>query len=1518
FQVMFRLHNHKTGQGIQFADLEAQRINIESESAKLDLNFSLAETDAGIEGTIEYATDLFSEKTIRRITRHFQLLLESAMVHPDAEVESLNLLSKEEFELVENWNDTVVPYPTDECVYHLFEQTCAKVPDKLAYVCGNDRLTYAELNAKANQLAHYLQSIGVGPEVRVGVSVGRTSWAGVSMLAVFKAGGIYVPIDPKYPRERIDIMLDVVKPKIILTTNEISELFDDKIAQVIRVEQIQEMLASKPTKNLPYIGADHSAYILFTSGTTGRPKAILISHRSFRNMPESHRWAKLHSPNNRVLQFASLSFSISMWDSFMAWVPGGTLIAVTQDEALPGESLYGLLEREKVTHATWPVSLLSTLPVERMPSSLQTIISSAEPCNDAVVARWTARGVCFLNMYGNSEVSLGSTLYEYHKVGQKLTIGVAFPNTRMYLLDRHLRQVPIGVIAEIHTAGAGLATCYWDNPEATAKSFIPNPFAKGKPERLYKTGDLGRYLPNGEIEFIGREDFQVSIRGFRVELVEIENVLRADPGIAEVVVVSQLDANKVGRLVCFYAEKPDAQGIDAGQLRALVSRKLPSYMVPSLFVRLDAMPLTPNRKVDRLGLPKPTLDDDQSIAYVAPRNPLEEKIAAIWSEVLGQKNISVNRNFFEIGGHSLLAVQVVSRVKDGLGLPLTIKDLFTHTTVESLAIFLAGQEDIPGAALPAISKREESGPIPLSLDQKPYWFLHQLEGGSYTYNIPFAMRMHGELNVEALQKTFHALIERHESLRTLFPSKDGEPLQAIVPASEFKLQIVQVAEEDVEEQVRADFTYIFDLENELPIRIRLLTIADDNHVVTLVVHHVVADGWSLNILMNELIALYSSFSAGKSSPLPQLELQYGDYSQWQQKNIVGDTFNKQTDFWKRKLDGLAPLLNLPLDYPRPPIQSYRGKELPISLPFSLTARLNQYARQHNTTLYNLLLSGLAILLSRYGRTNDIPVGTAVANRPQKELEPLIGCFANTLVIRCRVNAKDNFQQLVTAVGNEALEAFSNSSVPFDGVVEAVQPERSLGVPPIFQVMFRLHNQQMAQTSSFAGLQSELINLPTQSAKLDLNFSLVETGDGLKGVIEFATDIFSEQTVARIAKHYQTILEAAMSDSTIAIEKLSVVTQEEMEQVRQWNSNVMPYPQDECMHHLFERTVERMPNKLAYVSGDERYTFAELNARANRLAHFLQSKGVGAEVRVGVAVERSTWAGISGLAVAKSGGAYVPLDVNYPKDRIARMLEVAKPQIVLTLEHLKPLFADTGAEIFALDTCWREVQSQPIYNPLRIGADHSAYILFTSGTTGKPKGILVGHRAFRNMANAQQWAGLHSVDSRVLQFASLSFSIAFWGAYMAWVPGGTIYSVTSKQNLPDEPLYEFLEEAQITHATWPVSMLSTMPVDRMPKSLRVVISSAEPCNDAVVEKWTAIGVRFLNLYGNSEVSIGSTLYEYKQVGEKLTIGKAFPNTQMYLLDENLKQVPIGVIAEIHTAGVGLATCYVDDPVATAKS
>jgi amino acid adenylation domain-containing protein len=1108
-----------------------------------------------------------------------------------------------------------------------------------------------------------------------------------------------------------------------------------------------------------------------------------------------------------------------------------------------------------------------------------------------------------------------------------------------------------GEVGEIWAFGHSNAEGYWQRADATEETFAA--YTSDTNEGPYlRTGDLG-FLYQGELYIAGRLKDVVIIRGANhypqdIELTAFESHEAFMPNGAAVFTVEEDGQEQL--IIVLEVRRTHVRSFDAEALaRALQEAVVLQHelQVRSIvFIKQGQLPKTSSGKVQRQGCKRQFLNHEiEEIARIDKSSDVslddvmqfdrltwiglpetekiasaEEYLASLFEAYAKLPAGTMQRDvaFIGYGLDSLALTQIAARIRDTFGLSLMIKDLFIYKTVRSLATYLSGQDAAAVPALPAISKRTEQGRILLSLDQKPYWFLHQLEGGSSTYNTPAAIRLHGSLDLDALEKSFQSLIDRHEAVRTLFPIVEGEPFQQILPYGDFKLPVVLASEDEVEGLLQADFTYVFDLEHEIPIRVRLLKIDDAHHIVSIVAHHIAFDGWSLNVLIQEMTELYSSYCVSGPNPLPALQVQYGDYSQWQHENVVGDYYNRQIAFWKQKLDGLAPLLNLPQDYSRPPAQSYRGKEVPIKLPANLTEKLHQYAMQHNTTLYNLLMSGLAILLSRYGRTGDIPIGTAVANRLQKEVEPLVGCFANTLVVRCRVNPAENFEQLITAVGNETLDAFSNSSVPFDGVVEAVQPQRSLGVPPVFQVMFRLHTQQTRQSSTFAGLRSELFMLPTQNAKLDLNFSLVENENGLNGVIEFATDIFSEQTVTRIAKHYQTILEAAMAKPTVAIEKLSVLTQEEMEQVREWNSTKIDYPKDECMHHLFEQTVERTPEKLAYVCGGDRFTYAELNARANKLAHFLQSKGVGPEVRVGVSVERSQWAALGALAAFKSGGTYVPLDVNYPKDRIERMLEVAKPRIILTLTSVAPLFAGCDAEVICLDTAWESMQSLPDTNPAKIGADHSAYILFTSGTTGKPKGILVAHKSFRNMAVAQKWAGLHTSDSRILQFASLSFSISLWGAFMAWVPGGTLYSVTAKQALPDEPLYDFLEESQVTHVTWPVSMLSTLPVHRMPKSLRTVISSAEPCNDAVVEKWTAHGVRFLNLYGNSEVSIGSTLYEYKQVGEKLTIGKAFPNTQMYLLDEHLQQVPIGVIAEIHTAGVGLATCYVDDPVATAKS
>lgn len=1531
FQVMFRLHNHKSGEGLDFPGLKTEKYHIPARTAKLDLNFSMLETDGCLEGIIEYATDLFSEDSILRIAKHFQIILESAMHDIDAPIKTLTMLSPEEYAQVSLWNKTAVEIDPNECMHHLFEATAARLPNKIAYIFDEEKIDYQTLNARANQLANFLIARGIVPEDRVAMSVERSSWAGISVLATFKSGGTYVPLDANYPRERLEHMFDSVRPKIILTLSYLKDRFEHTGVDVVCLDQLDGELARLSKANLPSIGASHSAYILFTSGSTGKPKGIQVSHRSFRNMAASQDSLGLLDEDSRVLQFASLSFSISFWGTFMAWTAGGTLYAVTPDQSIPGEPLYQLLDEAQITHVTWPVSLLSTIPIERIPLSLQTIISSAEPCTDAVVERWTQRGCRFLNMYGNSEVSLGSTIYEYHKVGQKLTIGKALPNTQMYLLDEEIQQVPVGVIAEIHTAGIGLATCYVDKPAETAEVFIPCPFYKndgseGYSTRLYKTGDLGRYLPNGEIEFIGREDFQVSIRGFRVELTEVEDVLRELDGIEEVAVVSRDDSRSVARLVCFYVEA--VAGVDVSSLREHVAKKLPSYMQPSLFVKLDNMPLTPNRKVDRIGLPSPKFEQDEN-EYIAAENPTEITLSEIWKDVLDIDKVSTHKNFFEIGGHSLLAVQVVSRAREQLNVSISIKDVFTYSTIRDLAEYLDAQEG-EVAALPKITPRLESrssdvlpsslptSVLPLSLEQTPYWFLHQLEGGSATYNVPLALRVTGNINPEALSKAFESLIQRHEILRTKLVSNAGKPAQWVMDKADFSLHTLRIHTSEIESAINTEASYVFDLENECAIRVSLLELSKADHVITVVIHHTIIDGWSLNILVSELAELYSAYCLDRAPLLADLPVQYADYALWQQAHILGDRYDQQIEYWKEKLAGLAPLLNLPTDYTRPPIQSYRGSEVRICLPFTLTSKLNQFAKQHSSTLFNVLLSGLSVVLSRYCRTEDIPIGTAVANRSQQEIEPLIGCFANTLVIRSRAEAESSFSDLVERVGATVIDAFEHADVPFDGVVDAVQPERNLGIPPIFQVMFRLHSQKTGMGANFEGLTKELISIETNNAKLDLNFSLGETEDGVEGIIEYASDLFSPETVARMGLHLETILDSAMATPQVPVEQLTMLSQAEFEQVQTWNETAVAYPEDEGMHHLFEKTVEHMPNKLAYVCGDDQFTYAELNVRANRLAHYLMSQGVGPEVRVGVSVERSTWAGISALATFKAGGTYVPLDANYPKDRLHHMIDVARPQLILTLSSLEDRYKDSGVKVICLDRDWDSLRSQPVTNPVSIGAKHSAYILFTSGTTGKPKGILVSHHSFRNMAESHREFDLLNADNHVLQFASLSFSIALWGTFMAWVPGGTLYSVTKDEALPGEALYQFLEKHQITHVTWPVSLLSTIPTDRIPDSLKTVISSAEPCNDAVVERWTKRGCRFINMYGNSEVSVGSTMFEYHGVGQKLTIGRALPNTQMYLLDEHLQQVSIGVIAEIHTAGVGLATCYVDNPVATASS
>lgn len=851
--------------------------------------------------------------------------------------------------------------------------------------------------------------------------------------------------------------------------------------------------------------------------------------------------------------------------------------------------------------------------------------------------------------------------------------------------------------------------------------------------------------------------------------------------------------------------------------------------------------------------------------------------------------------------------------------PEIVTQLKTHK--QKIVDFLSELSGKPDFQEPIPSQDRSEG-IPLSYVQQSYWFLNQLEGKSSTYNMPLPIRLKGTLEVECLRQSLELIVSKHEVLRTNFiVGTSGDTLQLVRACEKF-----EIIREDVQSKGEAELLDLvqtitdlpFDLERDLLFRAHILQIDVDEYILVLNMHHIVSDGWSLNLIFSELVQNYLALVNGNENSVHTLPIQYADYAIWQKKRVDGDQFEKQLDFWKRKLDGLPPLINLPTDRQRPPAQSYQGKNFDFTIESELTSRLNKLAKDKGTTLFNTLLAGLSVLLARFSGNEDIAVGTAIANRNRVELEKMIGFFANTIVVRSKIVESTTFSELLKDIGKHMMEAYENSDVPFDAVVDAVQPKRSLSVPPLFQIMFRLHNQFVKDSGeTIENLKILPFDSGVTTAKLDLNFSLVETENGLKGSVEYATDLFDESSILRLVEHYNELLEKIAESPDSSIHSYSILSERERKKINQWNDTEEAYPWDGALHNLFEQQVNNTPDKLAYVFGENTYTYDELNKEANRLANFLRSLGVGPEVRVGLFVRQSQFMGIGALGIFKAGGTYVPLNPSYPDERLEHMILDTSPDIILTQEVVEQHLPKNQAKVVCLDRDREKIlrfdESNP---PVPDNINYSAYILYTSGTTGKPKGILVSHPSFRNMALAQKNANLWDENNQVLQFASISFSISLWGSFMAWLSGATLFQVDDEQSMPGEPLYNLLEEKQITIATWPVSLLSVLPIEKMPSSLNTVISSAEPCTEAVAEKWENSGRRFLNLYGNSEVSLGSTLFEYKK-GKPFTLGRAFPNTQMYVLDCGLQQVPTSVVGEICTGGIGIADGYVNRPQATAE-
>ncbi|HYO54438.1 non-ribosomal peptide synthetase, partial [Archangium sp.] len=1341
FQVMFAFQNvpQLAGSGAEGSrpSLEMRPLEVEGQTAKFDLTLSLAETPEGLVGSLQYNTDLFESATAARMLGHFQVLLEAATSNPELPLASLPLLTPaERQQVLVAWNDTRAERQWNGCIHELFEEQAARTPQALAVVYEEGQLTFAELDGRANQLAHALRARGVGPEERVALCMERSLEMVVGVLGILKAGGAYVPMDPAYPAQRLAFMLKDSRARLVLTQERLREQLAEHGVESLSVDG-ETLSHESDTAPARVSGPGHLAYIIYTSGSTGLPKGVMIPHASVVNLRaalDETVYAGVEGAL-RVSVNAPLAFDASV-KQLIQLANGHALCVIPQETRGDLRRLRAYLEKHRVEVLDCTPSLLRLMLAEGLgePGAWAPgrVLVGGEAVDEATWATLSRhpRIACF-NVYGPTECTVDATVRALRGAPVLPTIGRPLLNVSTYVLDERMEPTPVGVPGELYIGGAGLARGYHGRPELTAEKFVPHPFSTRPGARLYRTGDRVRYLPQGELEYLGRLDSQVKLRGFRIELGEIESALGQHPEVKQAAVLVRKDGESPERLVAYVVAR-EGQKAETGALRAFLEERLPEYMVPSVFMALEALPLTTHGKVDRKALPAPEASGAEERAYVAPRTPTEQLLASLWAQVLHTDKVGLHDNFFELGGHSLLATQVTSRVRSSFGVELPLRALFEAPTLEALASRLdSASREGQGLKLPPPRPVARTGGLPLSFAQQRLWFIEQLEPGLPTYHIPLALSMEGTLDVSALERSFQELVRRHESLRTTFHSTEQEAIQVIHPEVSLPLPVVdlsQLPRAEQEAQVlrltAEEAQRPFELSRGPLLRVKVLRLAREEHVLVLVMHHIVTDGWSINVLLRELSELYPVFAAGGVPALPALALQYADYAVWQRQWLRGEVLEGQLSYWKKTLAGAPQALELPTDRARPQVQTFRGAQVKVQLPLALSQEVRALSQREGATLFMTLLAALQALLARYSGQRDIVVGTPVAGRNRQEVESLIGFFVNTLALRVDVQGALSFKELLAQVREACLGAYVHQELPFEKLVDALQLERDLSRTPLFQVLFVLENEPV-RTVELGGLCLKPLEVEFVPAKLDLTVGLRETGQGLLSVWEYNTDLFDGETVARMAGHFQKLLEGWVARPEQRLWELPLLTKEERHRLLvEWNSERAEYPTDRTIHQLFEEQVERTPDAPAVDFTGTQLTYGELNRRANQLAHHLRTLGVGRETLVGICVERSLEMVVGILGILKAGGAYVPLDPSLPEERLGYMLENAGLMVLLTQEHVAEELPFQGRMV-RLDSEWERIARQPEVNPSAMsGAGNLAYAIYTSGSTGRPKGTLL--------------------------------------------------------------------------------------------------------------------------------------------------------------------------------------------------
>jgi amino acid adenylation domain-containing protein/FkbM family methyltransferase len=1509
---------------VKAGELSLEALALQQRTALFDLLVSVTEAGETLLGSIEYSTDLFDEASIRRMAGHFQTILESVLENPRQRVSQLELLTAgEQEQLIVHWNETTLEYEAPEGLHELFEEQVARTPRATALACNDERLSYEELNERANQLAHYLRGLGVGPETLVGVLLERSPLMIVAMLGVLKAGGAYVPLDVNYPRERLQFTLEDARAHVVLTQSDWLDALPECEARVVCLDQQWPENGSRLVDN-PEPSATETAlaYVIYTSGSTGRPKGVAIEHRS---AVAFIHWAKEQFRAEHlagVLASTSICFDLSIFEIFVPLSAGGKIILAANALELPSLAA----AREVTLINTVPSAMTELVRLNGVPGHVRVVNLAGEPLQNALVQSvYEYESVeQVLNLYGPSEDTTYSTWTRIEKGSEEApSIGRPVANTQTYLLDARLQLIPVGVAGELYLGGSGLARGYLNRPELTAERFVPDPFSGVPGARLYRTGDLARYRQDGRLEYLGRLDHQLKLRGFRIELGEIETVLRENSAVRDVVVVARETETGDKQLVAYVVVD---RSVTTNELRAHLKQKLPHYMIPAAFVVLDKLPLSPNGKIDRHALPAPEALT-QDAETVAPRNQTEEIIAGIWASVLGLEQVGIHNNFFHLGGHSLLATQVIARINEAFQVDLPLSYLFESPTVAVLAerVIAASRESGLHDAQPIV-RVERDAPLPLSFAQQRLWFLDQLEPGKAAYHVPILIRLTGSLNVSALEKSIREIVNRHESLRTTFKNVDERPVQVIALPGSWRLDVIDLsavddAEHEALRRARKEALRPFDLSTGPLLRATLWRLDVDAQLLLLSMHHIVADGWSIGIFVSELSALYNAFAGGRPSPLAELPCQYVDFAQWQRQQLSGDALATHLDYWKQRLSGPLQPVELPGWRLRSTTNDTSAATVQMPFPEQLYTRLQHLSRQRGVTTFMTLLAAFQTLLHRYTGLDDIVVGTPVANRTRIETESLIGFFANTLVLRGDVSGDPSFDDLLARARALTREAHAHQDVPFELLVEELQPERDLDRTPLFQIMVVMQNTPPA-VIDLPDVRVEQLELESTAPKFDLVLFLKESDGSLTASWEYNPARFAAETIKGLASHFETLLESAIADPRQRISRLKMLRDDERHRiVTGLNETAVEYPRESGLHELFEAQAARTPGATALACNDERLSYEELNERANQLAHYLRALGVGPETLVGICLERSLEMVIGLLGILKAGAAYVPLDPCYPQERLSLMIEEAEMRVVLTAQRFREI---VSVDAICLDADWSAIAQESKENPVtNTGPGNLAYVIYTSGSTGKPKGSMITHDGIRNRLLWMQEEYQLTTADRVLQKTPYTFDVSVWEFFWPLITGARLVMARPGGQGDGRYLVDLIRQQEITTIHFVPSMLAVFLEEkeaRQCRSLKRVICSGEALSHELKEKFVKLlPAELHNLYGPTEASVDVTYWNCRNAVERaiVPIGRPVANTQIYLLDQNLQVVPVGVPGELYIGGVQLARGYLNRPDLTAE-